>query len=105
VFSKFRFKTKGFGHEGGIDEFRSVLYYFPTDKVAVALGKNYDNNDIIVAALSSYFNKPLIPTFTAITLPPKNSTLFGQYSTAGFNKNYSQGHHFLRKLQGNQHFR
>jgi hypothetical protein len=51
--SKFRFKTKGFGHEG-IDEFRSVLYYFPTDKVAVALtsnGKNYDNNDIIVAAV------------------------------------------------------
>jgi hypothetical protein len=37
--SKFRFKTKGFGHEG-IDEFRSVLYYFPTDKVAVALTSN-----------------------------------------------------------------
>jgi hypothetical protein len=77
------FQDKRFGHEGGIDEFRSVLYYFPTDKVAVALtsnGKNYDNNDIIVAL--SYFNKPfVIPTFTAITLPPKNSTLFGEYST------------------------
>jgi hypothetical protein len=31
------FQDKRFGHEGGIDEFRSVLYYFPTDKVAVAL--------------------------------------------------------------------
>ena len=80
---------KGFGHEGGIDEFRSVLYYFPTDKVGVALtsnGKSYDNSDIIVAALSSYFNKPfVIPTFTAISLTSQElDPYLGEYSTAGF---------------------
>jgi CubicO group peptidase (beta-lactamase class C family) len=37
---KIPFQDKRFGHEGGIDEFRSVLYYFPTDKVAVALTSN-----------------------------------------------------------------
>lgn len=80
---------KGFGHKGGIDEFRSVLYYFPTDKVAVALtsnGKSYDNNDIIVAALSSYFNKPfVIPTFTTLNLTSEELDPFlGEYSAAGF---------------------
>ena len=80
---------KGFGHEGGIDEFRSVLYYFPTDKVAVALtsnGKSYDNNDIIVAALSSYFNKPfVIPTFTTLNITSENLDPFlSEYSAAGF---------------------
>ena len=83
------YDKKGFGHEGGIDEFRSVLYYFPTDKVAVALtsnGKNYDNNEIIVAALSSYFNKPfVIPTFTTLNLTPEELNPFlGEYSAAGF---------------------
>lgn len=83
------YDKKGFGHEGGIDEFRSVLYYFPADKVAVALtsnGKNYDNNDIIVAALSSYFNKPfVIPTFSTIKLTSQElDPYLGEYSTAGF---------------------
>ncbi len=83
------YDKKGFGHEGGIDEFRSVLYYFPTDKVAVALtsnGKNYDNNEIIVAALSSYFNKLfVIPTFTTLMLTTDDlDPYLGEYSAAGF---------------------
>ena len=83
------YDKKGFGHEGGIDEFRSVLYYFPTDKVTVALtsnGKTYDNNEIIVAALSSYFNKPfVIPTFTTLNITTDDLDPFlGEYSAAGF---------------------
>lgn len=80
---------KGFGHKGGIDEFSSVLYYFPTDKVAVALtsnGKTYDNNEIIIAALSSYFNKPfVIPTFTTLKLTSDDlDPYLGEYSAPGF---------------------
>ena len=57
--------------------------------MAVALtsnGKNYDNNEIIVAALSSYFNKPfVIPSFTTIDLTPEELDPFlGEYSAAGF---------------------
>jgi hypothetical protein len=81
VFSKFRFKTKGLVTKE--ESMNLDPYYIISQRIAVALtsnGKNYDNNDIIVAL--SYFNKPfVIPTFTAITLPPKNSTLFGEYST------------------------
>lgn len=83
------YDKKGFGHTGGIDEFRSVLYYFPEDKIAVALtsnGKTYDNNDIIIAALSSYFNKPfVIPTFKNIKLKTEDlDPYLGEYSDAGF---------------------
>jgi CubicO group peptidase (beta-lactamase class C family) len=83
------YDKKGFGHTGGIDEFRSVLYYFTEDKIAVALtsnGKTYDNNDIIIAALSSYFNKPfVIPTFKNIEFKTEDlDPYLGEYSDAGF---------------------
>ncbi|MGZ9735676.1 hypothetical protein [Flavobacterium sp. GNP002] len=83
------YDKKGFGHTGGIDEFRSVLYYFPEDKIAVALtsnGKTYDNNNIIIAALSIYFNKPfVIPTFKKIELKTEDlDPYLGEYSDAGF---------------------
>jgi hypothetical protein len=83
------YDKKGFGHTGGIDEFRSVLYYFTEDKIAVALtsnGKTYDNNDIIIAALSSYFNKPfVIPTFKNFELKTEDlDPYLGEYSDAGF---------------------
>ena len=83
------YDKKGFGHTGGIDEFRSVLYYFPEDKIAVALtsnGKTYDNNNIIIATLSSYFNKPfVIPTFKNIELRTEDlDPYLGEYSDAGF---------------------
>ncbi|RZJ41963.1 MAG: class A beta-lactamase-related serine hydrolase, partial [Chryseobacterium sp.] len=44
----------GFGHNGGIDEFRSFLYYFPDLKVAVCSVTNqsdYDNNEIAINML------------------------------------------------------
>ncbi|WP_326982651.1 serine hydrolase domain-containing protein [Chryseobacterium sp. MYb264] len=55
----------GFGHNGGIDQFRSVLYYFPDLHVAISFitnQSNYNNNDIsikmIQAALGQNFEIP-----------------------------------------------
>lgn len=66
------FDKKGFGHTGGIDGFTSMLTYIPEDKLAVALtsnGTNYSNNNIMIAALSSFYNKPFdVPVFSHVTL-------------------------------------
>lgn len=83
------YDKKGFGHTGGIDEFRSILCYFSDDKIAVALlsnGKTFDSNEIIKAALSSYFNKPfIIPTFKNIILKTEDlDPYLGEYSDSGF---------------------
>ncbi|SHN23143.1 serine hydrolase domain-containing protein [Mucilaginibacter sp. OK098] len=63
---------KGLGHTGGIDGFSSVLIYFPEDKLAVAYTSNgvrYSTNEVIMGALSIYFNRPFaIPEFKTITL-------------------------------------
>ena len=80
---------KGFGHEGAIDGFSSMLFYFPGDKLAVALtsnGKNYDNDDIIMATLSSFCNKPFaIPTFKKTELKTEDlDPYFGIYGNASF---------------------
>ena len=83
------YDKKSFGHTGGIDEFRSTVSYFPEDKLAVALtsnGKTYDNNDIMIAALSAYYNKPFtIPTFKIIALKSEDlDPYLGEYSDSGF---------------------
>ncbi len=60
----------GFGHTGGIDEFRSFLYYFPDLKVAVSSVTNqsdYDNNQIAInmvkAAIGKDFQMPDFKSF------------------------------------------
>ncbi|MBW7674879.1 serine hydrolase domain-containing protein [Chryseobacterium chendengshani] len=48
--------SSGFGHNGGIDEFKSFLYYFPDLKVAVSSVTNqsdYDNNQIAINMLKA----------------------------------------------------
>lgn len=66
------YDRKGYGHNGGIDGFTSVLGYFPEDKLSVALisnGNRYANNDIIIATLSAFHGKPFdIPSFKTIEL-------------------------------------
>ena len=63
---------KSFGHTGGIDGFSSFLSYFPNDSLSIALcsnGTNYDNNNIMIGALSCYFNDAFtIPTFEKIEI-------------------------------------
>jgi len=54
------YDMKGYGHTGGIDGFQANAFYFPTEKVSVALTSNavaYPLNDIILGALSIYFGK------------------------------------------------
>lgn len=61
-----------YGHTGGIDGFASVLSYFPEEKVAVSLttnGVRYDNNSILLCALSCFYDKPFkLPIFNHIEL-------------------------------------
>lgn len=58
---------RGYGHTGGIDGFSSILVHFPSDNITIALasnGTNYDNNEILLALLNSYFQHPFeLPTF------------------------------------------
>lgn len=60
-------ERKFFGHNGGIDSFRSVLGYYPKDDMGISLlinGDNYNNNDIVIGVLSCYYKLPYIfPNF------------------------------------------
>ncbi|RZL14626.1 MAG: class A beta-lactamase-related serine hydrolase, partial [Pedobacter sp.] len=54
------YDKEGYGHGGAIDGFTSMLYYFPADKLAIAIvsnANNYANNQILLAGLGSFFNK------------------------------------------------
>lgn len=80
------FERKSYGHTGGIDGFRSVVSYFPNEKLALAVtsnGMGYDNNNILLCTLSSYFNKPfLMPTFNNITITAETLDLYlGTYGS------------------------
>src|SRR5690606_363958 len=71
---------------GGIDGFRSFLGYFPEDKVTITVlsnGLNYNNNDILLALLDSYFGKDVkIPSFQTITLTGEDLEAYvGDYAS------------------------
>jgi D-alanyl-D-alanine carboxypeptidase len=57
----------GYGHNGGIDSFTSMLAYFPDDKTTLALtsnGRVFSNSKIAKATLDWFYNKPFeIPEF------------------------------------------
>jgi len=83
------YDKKAFGHTGGIDGFTSVLAYFPADQLAIALTSNggvYSNNDVLIATLNSYFNKPFeIPTFKTLALKSADLEVYlGVYSSPTF---------------------
>lgn len=80
------YDKKGYGHSGGIDGFLSLLFYLPQEKIAIAYtsnGTRYPYNDIVMGALSIYFNKPFtIPKFKTITLNTTNLDKYiGEYSS------------------------
>jgi D-alanyl-D-alanine carboxypeptidase len=64
---------KGYGHTGGIDGFSSSLGYFPADSLAIAYisnGQVMTTNDIMIGALSIYFNEPYkVPDFKSVDVP------------------------------------
>ncbi|RYY36494.1 MAG: class A beta-lactamase-related serine hydrolase [Sphingobacteriaceae bacterium] len=73
---QYNFDNKlGYGHNGGIDEFKSTLSYFPDEKLTLAYcsnGMNYNMNNIVLGALSIYFGKPYqIPAFKTINISPE----------------------------------
>lgn len=80
------FEDKNYGHDGSIDGFLSIVIYNPEEKLSVAItsnGTQYPINNILICALSSYFNKPFtIPAFEEIEISSEilNSYL-GQYSS------------------------
>ena len=67
MFSFPYYEKKSFGHTGGIDGFRSMLGYFPEEKVVVVTlsnGLNWNNNDILLAVLNGHFGREVtIPSF------------------------------------------
>lgn len=80
------FEKKSYGHTGGIDGFRSVASYFPNEKLALAITSNgigYDNNSILLCALSSYFNKSFtMPAFNTISISAEILDLYsGTYGS------------------------
>lgn len=80
-------KNKGFGHTGGIDGFSSMASYFPSNKMSIAIcsnGNSYDNNEIALCMLSSYFNdnKFKFPNFETVELKPEELDKYiGKYSS------------------------
>lgn len=83
------YDRKGYGHTGGIDGFSSVLAYFPDSGLAVALTANgvvYENNNVMIAALSSFYGKTFtIPTFETIQLASGEMEKYaGEYSSPDF---------------------
>jgi CubicO group peptidase (beta-lactamase class C family) len=81
------YEKKGFGHNGGIDGFSSMLTYFPADSLAIAYcsnGEVYPLNDIMIGALSIYFSYPyILPSFKSITLTAAELDPYtGSYSNA-----------------------
>lgn len=78
-----------YGHTGGIDGFSSMAGYFPDEKIAVALisnGRRYNNNDIMIAALSAVFGKDFsLPNFSNFEVSPEDLEQYkGIYSAEGF---------------------
>jgi len=59
-----------YGHTGGIENFRAVVGYYPTEKLGVSLivnGDNFNRNDIMIGVLSIYYKMPFpFPTFNKI---------------------------------------
>lgn len=84
------YDKKGYGHTGGIDGFQANAFYFPEEKVSIALTANgvvYPLNDIILGALSINFGKEYqLPQFKeTITLTTEElETYLGVYSTSVF---------------------
>lgn len=79
----------GYGHTGGIDGFSSLLSYFLEEKLAITMTSNgniYSNNNIAIAALSNFFNKPFtIPDFKELVLKTEDLDQYlGEYSSDSF---------------------
>jgi D-alanyl-D-alanine carboxypeptidase len=83
------YENKSFGHTGGIDEFKSMLSYFPEDKLTFAMsvnGSSYDPNQAALATLSAFYGKDYeIPTFKENPLTTEDLDKYlGVYGSTSF---------------------
>lgn len=81
-------KISGFGHNGGIDGFRSALFYFPDLKVAVSYVVNQadvDANEILDKMIVTATGKDFeMPSFKTVDVPETQlQKLTGNYSSPG----------------------
>ncbi len=77
-------ERKFYGHTGGIESFRSVVGYYPTEKIGISLvvnGDNFNRNDIMIGILSMYYKMPFpFPSFEKIN-PETIEAFSGTYSS------------------------
>lgn len=78
---------KAFGHNGGIDGFRSTWGFFPSQEVGLAVtsnGASLDVNEVAITLLSAIFNKDYsIPEFSTIKVEEADLVPYlGGYSSA-----------------------
>ncbi|WP_297337303.1 serine hydrolase domain-containing protein [Algoriphagus sp.] len=84
MFSFPYYEKKSFGHTGGIDGFRSMLGYFPEEKVAIVTlsnGLNWNNNDLLLATLNGHFGREVtLPSFQTYELSSEDLDQYlGEY--------------------------
>lgn len=77
-----------YGHGGAIDGFRSLLFYLPEEKLAIAYTANgvaYQQNSIVAGVFEIYQNKPFtIPAFETVAVSPEILDKYvGVYSKEG----------------------
>ena len=82
-------KYWGYGHNGGIDQFLSTLYYFPELKTGISFITNqsdYDNNQISINMLSVATNQDFeMPNFKDFNVDISLLKQYeGTYKTADF---------------------
>lgn len=66
------YERRALGHNGGIDGFVSNASFIEEEQLALTVlanGVNYEFNGVLIAALSSYFDKPFdVPDFSATAI-------------------------------------
>ncbi|WP_234974608.1 serine hydrolase domain-containing protein [Tenacibaculum agarivorans] len=83
-------KEKGYGHNGGIDGFHSVLMYFPKDRIGIATTSNgvadFTLNDLSIVLLRAAYGKEFdLPDFSEIKIDEnKLNELTGVYASNSF---------------------
>jgi len=83
-------KEKGYGHNGGIDGFHSVLMYFPKDRIGIATTSNgvadFTLNDLSIVLLRAAYGKEFdLPVFSEIKIDEnKLNELTGVYASDSF---------------------
>jgi D-alanyl-D-alanine carboxypeptidase len=103
---------QGYGHNGGIDGFASILSHFPEDKLTIAYcsnGESYPLNDILIGVLSICYGLPYeMPEFKVIELPSEELDQFvGNYSSPDFPMKitiYKQEDQLMAKATGQSSF-